>query len=241
MPPFCWASDTHLGRPQRLKGLQVQVHIPSDLLTEMGPAPQIGGNLFPLWLISEGAYNLPLVTQILIPLLSRSSGFYTLNPLPHKTLVSAAPQKSGPERAHRPCPPRPPPRGSRAGCLLGRKHQCPDAQNRCRIVNGPRERLSREEERSKTAAEGTRSSEWEAAPGRRGARRVRGYAPPQASSPPHPEREGRAARPGAGPRRQRPAHLGLLGEAPLNCRVPRSHQHPRRPTDTFNTKTVIEC
>lgn len=52
-----------------------------------------------------------------------------------------------------------------------------------RIVNGPRERLSREEERSETAAEGTRSSEWEVAPGRRGARRVRGYAP---RKPRHP-------------------------------------------------------
>ena len=144
MPPFCWASDTHLGRPQRLKGLQVQVHIPSDLLTEMGPAPQIGGNLFPLWLISEGAYNLPLVTQILIPLLSRSSGFYTLNPLPHKTLVSAAPQKSGPERAHRPCPPRPPPPapGVKGGLSFGEKasvSRCSESVPDCKRPQGETE------------------------------------------------------------------------------------------------------
>lgn len=183
VPPFRWAAETHPGGPQRIKGLKVQAHIPSDLLTEVGPAPPVGGYLFPLWLISEGAYNLPLATQTLTSLLSRNSGFYTLNPLPHKTVLCCSP-KERPRGNTQALPSPPPAPGVKARLSSGEKASVLSRRSDSgRIVNGPRERLSREEERSETAAEGTRSSEWEVAPGRRGARRVRGYAP---RKPRHP-------------------------------------------------------
>ena len=105
----------------------------TDLPMATGPAPQIGGDLFPSSLIS-GVCDYPLVTQALTILASEELRLLHSEIPSHQTLFSCPPRGQA-GRARRPTP-----RASQAGCISSRR---PDAQSCCWNLNGPRVRLSR--------------------------------------------------------------------------------------------------